>query len=38
MDESARWNGFLKLLAILNKSGDVTLKDLLRSHKRIGLL
>ena len=29
---------FLKLLAILNKNGDLTLKDLLRSHKRIGLL
>ena len=29
---------FLKLLAILNKKEDLTLKDLLRSHKRIGLL
>ena len=29
---------FLKLFAILNKNGDYTLKDLLRSHKRIGLL
>ncbi|RED43496.1 DNA polymerase-3 subunit epsilon [Winogradskyella eximia] len=29
---------FLKLLAILNKNDDLTLKDLLRSHKRIGLL
>jgi DNA polymerase-3 subunit epsilon len=29
---------FLKLLAILHKKEDVTLKYLLRSHKRIGLL
>ncbi len=29
---------FLKLLAILNKKDDLKLKDLFRSHKRIGLL
>lgn len=29
---------FLKLIAILNKNEDLTLKCLLRSHKRIGLL
>jgi DNA polymerase-3 subunit epsilon len=29
---------FLKLLSILNKKDDLTLRDLLRSHTRIGLL
>ena len=29
---------FLKLIAILNNNKDLTLKSLLRSHKRIGLL
>ncbi|WP_282031973.1 3'-5' exonuclease [Winogradskyella eximia] len=29
---------FLKLIAILNNNEDLTLKSLLRSHKRIGLL
>jgi len=29
---------FIKLLAILNKNDDLKLKDLFRSHKRIGLL
>lgn len=29
---------FLKMITILNKNENLTLKDLLRSHKRIGLL